>query len=195
MEGKLLPFLLFLLAMTGTPGPGNMAMLAIGQTTGFWSAMPFLIGATMGFAAVNSLVACGLGEAFQIWPWIAQVLRILGTVYIVYLVSKIIRMHAAPPEHAQRPGLFEGVLIHPLSPKSWAMSVAAYSQFMPAEAGPQDSALFVFAFLVFQVTFHTLWCGTGAVIYTLLRNGAARLAVNSGLVAMMLGATFYAFFL
>ncbi|TVM19523.1 LysE family translocator [Oceanidesulfovibrio indonesiensis] len=193
MEGKILSFVLFLLVMTGTPGPGNMAMLAIGQTSGFVSAVPFLIGATMGFAAVNALVACGLGEAFSIWPTTAQILRVLGGLYILYLAVKILRMQAAPPDHARRLRLFEGMLIHPLSPKSWAMSVAAYSQFMPTgNVGPEVGAVFVFAFLVFQVTFHSLWCAAGAGIYAMLKNNRARLAINSCLVALMLGATLYA---
>lgn len=194
MEGMYLPFALFLLAMTGTPGPGNMTMLAIGQTTGFRSAVPFLAGSAMGFAAMNTLVACGLGEAFRIWPQIAMVLRVLGMTYILYLALKIIRMQAAPPEGAKLFTMFEGVLIHPLSPKSWAMSVAAYSQFMVGtHPGPGSIVFFVLAFMVFQVSFHSLWCALGAGIYRLLRNNHARLAVNTCLVVLMLGATFYAF--
>lgn len=36
-----LPFLLFVIVMTGTPGMGNLTMMAIGQATGLRSALPF----------------------------------------------------------------------------------------------------------------------------------------------------------
>lgn len=187
------PFAIFISVMTGTPGPGNMTMLAIGQTTGFRSAVPFLLGTTIGFAALNILVAMGLGEAFQRWEWLALTLKLGGTVYILYLAYKIFKLQAAPPETAKQFSIGEGLLLHPLSPKSWAMSVAAYSQFfylLPLT--PKTVGMFVIPFMIGQVTFHSMWCGLGAGLYNSLKSPQTRLLVNSSLVILMLGATVYA---
>lgn len=187
------PFAFFVVAMTGTPGPGNLTMLAIGQTTGFRSAIPFLAGTTCSFLALNTLVACGLGEAYKVWSVVPQILKLAGAAYILYLAVKILRLQAAPPEVSRRFTFFEGILIHPLSPKSWAMSVAAFSQFVgPDATGPATLVLFVVTFMVGQVLFHSLWCALGAGIYRMLQHSGIRFAVNSVLVCLMLGATFYA---
>lgn len=189
----LLPFSLFISVMTGTPGPGNMTMMAIGQTTGFRSAVPFLIGTTIGFAVLNLFVSFGLGEAFQRWEELAFILKIAGTIYIIYLAIKLFKLQAAPPETVKQFSLQEGILLHPLSPKSWAMSVAAYSQFF--DTLPMDittTALFIIPFMIGQVTFHSMWCGLGAGLYNSLKSPQTRLMVNSSLVLLMLGATFYA---
>lgn len=193
MAELLVPFAIFIFAMTGTPGPGNMTMMAIGQTTGFKSAIPFLIGTTIGFAALNLLVALGLGEAFQRWEWLALTLKIGGTAYILYLAYKLFKLQAAPPESSKHFTIGEGLLLHPLSPKSWAMSVAAYSQFfnlLPVTA--ETITLFVIPFMIGQMTFHSMWCGLGAGLYNSLKSSQTRLMVNSSLVLLMLGATFYA---
>ncbi len=192
------PFALFVMAMTGTPGPGNMAMLLIGQTTGFRSALPFLLGTTIGAVCLNTLVACGLGEAFLHWPGLMDVLRVLGTIYICYLAWKILRLQARPAGEGRRFTLAEGLLIHPLSPKSWAMSVAAYTQFFAplalehGQVGLAPTLLFLLTFMAGQVGFHSLWCLLGAGLARLLEREAVRWAVNGTLVALMLGATAYA---
>ena len=54
-------FVLFVIVMTGTPGMGNLSMMAIGQTTGFRSSLPFLVGTTVGAVSLNTLVGLGLG--------------------------------------------------------------------------------------------------------------------------------------
>ena len=157
MADLLIPFAIFIVAMTGTPGPGNMTMMAIGQTTGFRSAIPFLIGTTIGFASLNLLVSLGLGEAFKQWGWLALTLKFGGAAYILYLAYKLFKLQSAPPETIKQFTINEGLLLHPLSPKSWAMSIAAYSQFfalLPVTA--ETTALFVFPFMVGQFTFHSM---------------------------------------
>jgi len=90
MLDNLVPFILFVIAMTGTPGPGNLTMMAIGQSTGFASSIPFLIGTAVGCVLLDSLVACGLGEMIIASPFVATFLRFGGVGYILYLAGKIL---------------------------------------------------------------------------------------------------------
>lgn len=202
MWDQFIPFALFVIAMTATPGPGNMAMCCIGQATGLRSALPFLAGTTLGCLALNALVACGLGAAFLRWPVLVDVLRVLGTGYILYLAWKIIRLQVQPKGGgSMRFSLVDGLFIHPLSPKSWAMSVAAYTQFFApfTEGGGASGGLslaatlcFMLTFMAGQTGFHTLWCALGTGLARVLRRPGLRLAVNGGMVVVMLGATAYA---
>lgn len=187
-----LPFVLFVLVMTSTPGPGNLTMMAIGQNTGFRSALPLLLGSTIGFFSLNSMVALGLGKILTSSETAALVMKIAGSLYILYLGVKIL---LSKPGRA-KPGRFtlaEGLLIHPLSPKSWAMSVVGFSQLVdPNQALMPQAVLFVLTFMVFQVSFHSLWCGLGAVILKLLRSGSALACFNWTAVCLMFGSTAYA---
>lgn len=192
---NMVPFVLFVVAMTGTPGPGNLTMMAIGQATGFRSAIPFLTGTTVGFLALNTAVGFGLGELMAASPTLSLGMKIFGMVYICYLGIKVLHMTVTAPDVKRRFIFFEGMLIHPTSPKSWAMSVVGFSQFaIPEAALSAKVTLFVGIFFIGQVMFHSLWCWIGASIMKLLRNHRLQMAVNVSVVGLMIGATFYAMF-
>ncbi len=50
--------------MTGTPGPGNIASMALGQAVGFKRSIPFLSGVIIGGMTMDILAAIGLAELF-----------------------------------------------------------------------------------------------------------------------------------
>lgn len=196
MIDQFVPFLVFVIVMTGTPGMGNLSMMAIGQSGGFQRAVPFLAGSTMGFVVLGTLVALGLGGAFAASPMARMVMRAGGTIYIIYLAVKILRMQLAEPDMRRKFNFAEGLVLHPLNPKSWAMFVVGFSQFSdPSMSVVAQVAIFVCTFMVFQVTFHSLWGLAGSGILRLLGRGRALMAVNGALVSVMVGATLYALFL
>ncbi len=193
MLDNFLPFVLFVIAMTGTPGPGNLTMMAIGQSTGFTSSLRFLMGTAVGCLCLDSLVACGLGEMIIASPVIAGILRIGGILYILYLAVKILSMQLTTRKTEKRFSFFEGLLIHPLSPKSWAMAIVAFSQFMkPEQPLATQIAVFVLTFLLGLLVFHSSWCAAGALIPRMIRSPRVLLAINFIMVTLMVGATGYA---
>ena len=195
MQDNILPFILFVIAMTGTPGPGNLTMMAIGQTTGFASSVRFLMGTAVGCVFLDSLVACGLGGMITASPLIANILRVAGSLYILYLAAKILRMQLTTKNVNKHFSFFEGLLIHPLSPKSWAMAVVAFSQFMkPEQPLTPQIVIFVFCFLVGLLVFHSSWCAAGAQIPRLISSGRMLFSINCIMVTLMIGATGYAMF-
>jgi len=195
MLDNIFPFIIFVIAMTGTPGPGNLTMMAIGQSTGFRSSIPFLIGTAVGCIMLDSLVACGLGEVIVASPVVATILRITGVAYILYLAGKILLLQLTTKKVEKRFSFFEGFLIHPLSPKSWAMAIVAFSQFMKPEQalGPQVT-VFVLCFLVGLLVFHSAWCAAGALIPRLIQSRRILFAINCVMVILMVSATGYAMF-
>jgi threonine/homoserine/homoserine lactone efflux protein len=169
--------------------------MAIGQTTGFFSSIQFLLGAATGCVILDSLVACGLGELIISIPVIATTLRFVGLVYILYLAGKILAMQFTPQKVEKRFSFLEGFLIHPLSPKSWAMAVVAFSQFMKLDQpiGTQI-VIFVFSFLVGLLVFHSTWCAAGALIPHFISSKRTLNCINWIMVILMTGATGYAIF-
>lgn len=196
MLDNILPFIAFVIAMTGTPGPGNLTMLAIGQTTGFFSSIPFLFGTAAGCIVLDSMVACGLGEIIVGSPVVAPVLRIGGFLYILYLAGKIMAMQLLTKKVRKRFTFFEGFLVHPTSPKSWAMAIVAFSQFMKPDQplGPQI-AVFVISFLLGLLIFHSSWCAAGALIPRFISSSRVLFGINCIMVTLMVVTTGYAVFL
>lgn len=190
-----IPFVLFVIVMTGTPGVGNLTMMAIGQNAGFRAALPFLLGTTIGNCVLNTSVGFGLGAVFLASPQVAWVMKIGGMGYICYLGWKILSMQLGEARTDKRFTVLEGCLVHPTNPKSWAMSVVGFSQIATPDLPLwHQVAVFVPTFLFFQVFFHSLWGGAGVVLMRTLRSRRVLLAVNTVLVATMVGATGYALF-
>ncbi|OIQ49820.1 Homoserine/homoserine lactone efflux protein [Pseudodesulfovibrio hydrargyri] len=188
-------FVLFVIVMTGTPGAGNLTMMGIGQTTGFKSAIPFLIGATVGAVSLDTMVALGLGKIIQTSPNLATVMKVCGTCYILYLGWKLLTMRLGSHAVNRRFTFWEGVILHPLNPKSWAMALVGFTQFAdPSLPLLWQVSVFVLTFMVFQVSFHSAWGLAGAAILRTLKSGAVLTGVNCVLVAVMVGATMYALF-
>ena len=179
--------------MCGTPGPGNLTMMAIGQSTGFRSALPFLAGALTGGFMLNCAVVLGLGQLITASAGINLGLKIVGFLYMLYLSVKVLRMPAVGPGAGGRFTFYEGLVLHPTSPKTWAMSLVALTQFSLPGADPVSRALlFVGCFVGGGLVFHSLWGLAGDGLLRLLRTPALRTAVNISMVVMMLGATVYA---
>jgi len=189
-------FVLFVIVMTGTPGAGNLSMMAIGQSRGFKAALPFLAGTTVGMVALNSLVGFGLGGLLLASPQAAWGLRAAGMAYILYLAWKIVTMRVGPAGNADRLTFVHGVFLHPTNPKSWAMSVVGFSQ-LAGTGWPFSVRLAVFAltFLLFQVSAHSLWGLAGASLMRAFSSPRASRVVTGFLAVSMVGATAYALFL
>ena len=190
---KLIPFILFVIAMTGTPGPGNLTMLGIGQATGFRSSIPFLTGTTVGCILLNLFVALGFGVIVTESVHLTYFMKIFGLGYMIWLGYKVIKMQIETTELKRTFTFFEGVLIHPTSPKSWAMSVIAINQFSdPASDNISRVFIFVLFFMIGQVSFHSMWCAIGSKLIQLFKAPRIRLLFNLTTVFLMVGTTAYA---
>ncbi len=188
-------FLVFVMIMTGTPGPGNLSLMAIGQTEGFRAAVPFLCGVAIGFICLTGVVGLGLGSVINASQVAGGALRVAGGIYILYLAFKVLRLRVAAPGEGRKFTFTEGLMLHPLSPKSWGMLVASAGQFLaPGEDFPLQAAVFVLTYFVCMLSAHSLWCLAGASMLRAMGSDAAKTAVTACMAALMVGATAYALF-
>lgn len=189
------PFFLFVLVMVSTPGPGNLTFMAVGQTAGFRRALPLLAATVVSAGLIDMAVGFGLGNVFTAAPKLEAVFKAFGFLYIVYLGVKILRMRlGANPEKVDIT-FIEGFLIHPTSPKTWAMSVVGFSQFSsPTEPLVPQVAIFVLTFMAVQIVCHSVWCVVGAFFARILRVPAAMNAFNIVSVGLMLSSAAFAMY-
>ena len=75
----------FYFVMYVTPGPNNAMVLTSGIKFGFFKSIPHISGITIGHVLQLILVCFGLGKIFQIFPQLQNILKILCSLYLLYL--------------------------------------------------------------------------------------------------------------
>lgn len=126
-----LPIIVFFIAGAGTPGPNNTIAMAAGANYGFRRTIPCIAGVNVGFPAMIVLVGLGLGGVLAQWPWVLDVLRPIGVLYLLWLAWHIA---TAPTDISARgqgkpPGFTQMALFQFVNPKAWTLVVAAISTY------------------------------------------------------------------
>jgi threonine/homoserine/homoserine lactone efflux protein len=180
-------FAVFVCVMTGTPGPGNLTFLAIGSSRGFKAAFPIIIAAQIGNVPVNVLIALGLGAIMSAGGPLQTVFTYASLAYMIYLAWRIVLMTIKENGDVRPPSFWEGLWIHPLSPKTWAMGVSAYGLFLTdTNIDISQKLLFlVVGFMLGGLVFHSLWAFVGESMLRMLGNGRTMRIVTIVMALLM----------
>ena len=134
----------FYFVMYVTPGPNNAMVLASGLKFGFLKTIPHMTGITIGHVAQLILVCLGLGKIFQLFPEIQNILKILCSIYLIYLGYKIIGSFNKIKDNDSRPlKLYEAALFQIVNPKAWTISSMAASGFLSNDGSLLISILYI----------------------------------------------------
>lgn len=79
----------FALASSISPGRGNLVSLSCGARHGLRAALPHVTGATLGFILLLLLTGLGLHEVLNHWPWLTQLIRMAGVIFLLYLAYRL----------------------------------------------------------------------------------------------------------
>ena len=164
MPVDLFAFLIFGAAMVGTPGPANMVLLSAGARFGLRPALPFVAGVALGKQLIIWPIGFGLMGVLSTYPEIILTLKLVSAAYILWLAWTIAGGAIRPTKEAEAsPGFFEGLAVHPLNPKAWAMVTTGFTAFTVADAPVFLVTLSIAtALLAIQILLHPLWCWGGA---------------------------------
>ena len=198
-------FFIFATIMVITPGPANLVLMSSGARFGFYKSIPFVIGVTFG----KLFLTLGLGLGFLTLVYSNEFLlngiKILGTVYIFWLSWKILFLKldkSSSSDQAHVPSLTNGLLVHPLNPKAWAMIIAAYTQFTSFGSTNleiswlTEVAIVAITFFAIQAVSHSLWCWGGGLIFNfLVKTDISRQIVVTFLSVLTVGTVIYSNFI
>lgn len=169
--GLFLSLLGFLWVAAVTPGPNNMLLTTSGANAGFLRSVPLMLGIMLGMQLMLVLVAFGVGSLILLYPALHLLLKITGSVYLLWLSWKIA---TAPYEvlDTDRPlsggkplPLWQGGLLQLINPKAWLMSLGAVASFSLPGTGYRMSVLAISAaMLLVNLVAGILWLGFGTVI-------------------------------
>ncbi len=159
---------LFAIATSITPGPNNIMLLASGVNFGLRRTLPHTLGISIGFCVLLLSVGLGLGFLFTAFPPLHLALKVVGSIYMLYLAFKIANSRSLSQQGSQksRPMTFvEAALFQWVNPKAWVMAISSMSLYTNP-ARPYSSMVAV------AVIFSVLnWpsCSVRAVFGTALR--------------------------
>ena len=121
----------FIILMVSTPGPANLLLMSAGARWGYRRSLPFLSGLVVGKLALNVAMALGFMAVLLNSPRVLTTLSWVSAGYMAYLALRQWTPAKETSEPANSLGFLQGLVVHPLSPKTWMMTTLAFSQFAP----------------------------------------------------------------
>lgn len=180
---------LFTFVATVTPGPNNIMLTASGANFGYRRTIPHVLGIAFGFTFMCVVVALGLGSVFERWPALLNILKVVGSVYLLYLAWKIYRagrVHLEPLAEDAKPFSFmQAALFQWVNPKAWTMVLTALAAFsLPPPMHVWSGGAVVLAYLAVSFPSCSFWALLGQEIVKVLKSDRARMWFNSTLAGL-----------
>jgi threonine/homoserine/homoserine lactone efflux protein len=130
--------------MFATPGPNNAMLTASGIKFGYIKTLPHLIGIPLGHFLQIILVSYGLGNVFLKFPTLQFYMKILCSIYLVYLGWKMLGSFSVVKKESGRPlRFYEASLFQFINPKAWTVAIAAVAGFFPLEESFFKATMFL----------------------------------------------------
>ena len=156
---------MFIIFMVGTPGPANLLIMTIGSQYGMGTAMRFNVGLVSGKIFLNLAMAIGVGVFLTSQPVLLDLLKYLSGAIMLYLSLRTLKDRASGSEVSKYISWRAGLLVHPLNPKAWVMTILAWTEFGPNLGGLfQQIVIICSSFAAAQLILHSLWALAGALL-------------------------------
>jgi threonine/homoserine/homoserine lactone efflux protein len=131
MNPDLLLLLGISLSLGFTPGPNNAVASYSAFNFGFKKTIPLIMGVGLGYTTLVILINFVLISIFKTYPVIQQIIRILGTVFLVYLAYKIATSNTSNNEKKTNPVTFYDTFIFQfINPKGVMAATTLISKFV-----------------------------------------------------------------
>lgn len=162
----------FALITCGTPGPNNMLLTAAGANLGVRRSLPMLFSVVTGLNLIMLATALGLGVLLAHHPVLHTLLKVTGSVYLLWLALKLVQA-GEPGERSvnEMPSWHQAALLQLLNPKGWFMALSAMGGFTLAEGAYWPSALVILlTFFVMGIVTGGAWVLFGAQLRRVIRS-------------------------
>ncbi|QEM81220.1 LysE family translocator [Halomonas binhaiensis] len=163
-----IPYTLFTLAITFSPGPINLLVMAMAGQAGWRATLPAVFAACI--TAALTIVLAGLGAASLLIkaPLVPAVLSWIGVIWLTYmawcLATADPAMSASNTERAVTLNGPRAAGLQLINPKGWMMALTAVTVFAGSDATPATIVSMALVFLAFALLGTSTWAlmGTGS---------------------------------
>ena len=195
MHPELLSLSLFMLGTSCSPGPNNIVASYSGFNFGVIKTFPHMLGVIFGFTTVVCVLNFGLINIFKIYPLIQEILKISGSIFLVYLAYKIAFSKNIKENKKENPVKFiETFFFQFLNPKGVIVAIIIVSTYVESGNNFINYSLWVIlvSFLCALISI-TFWTFVGKFFRRFARNEKFIKVFNYVMSSLLLAciATFY----
>ena len=172
MHPEIISISLFWFVTAFTPGPNNIVASYSGFNFGLIKTIPHILGVILGFTTLVFLLTIGLINVFKLYPIIQEILRYLGTAFLVYLAYKISFSQFSENKNKENPVKFiETFLFQFLNPKGVIVGIIVVSTYV--ETGEK-----YFLYSSWVIMLAVLFSSASIISWTLLGKFLRKFATN-----------------
>jgi threonine/homoserine/homoserine lactone efflux protein len=185
---RLIAFVTFSAVVSGTPGPSNALLTAVGARVGVRRGIASLLGQVTGMGVLLFAVTLGLGNVLLAHPLALQVLKWGGAAMLCWMAWRIATAGHAD-QTAKAPAGFLGMAAFQwVNPKGWLVSVTAIAVFLDRHGGGALTQAVIFAILFSLVALPSCvpWLVFGAALQRFLRTARARRVLNGVMAGLLI---------
>tara|TARA_Y100001970_G_scaffold173800_1_gene212235 strand:+ start:324 stop:914 length:591 start_codon:yes stop_codon:yes gene_type:complete len=159
MHPEIISICLFWFVTAFTPGPNNIVASYSGFNFGVIKTIPHILGVTLGFTALTLSLIVGLINIFKLYPIIQEMLKYLGTLFLLYLAFKISFSTSSNKSNSENPVKFiETFLFQFLNPKGVIVGIIVVSTYIQIDENYLNYSLQVLLLaLIFSLSSITTW--------------------------------------
>ncbi|WP_075521371.1 LysE family translocator [Candidatus Pelagibacter communis] len=163
MHPEILSIALFWFVAAFTPGPNNVVASYSGFNFGITKTIPLILGVTLGFTSLIFFLTIGLINVFKLFPILQDILKYLGTLFLLYLAYKISFSKSSKEEEKKNPvTFFDTYFFQFLNPKGVLFGIIIVSTYLELGENYISYAIqIVLLAFIFSSTSITLWTFIG----------------------------------
>ena len=187
-----IPLLILCIVQSGTPGPNNIMLTASGKNFGYIKSIPHMLGVVLGFLSLIIVFGLGLTVIFSKYPIIQFVLRIVGSIYILYLSYRIYSSVNTEDLSKSKPITFmESSLFQYVNPKGVMMAITTISiytdhiNFKFISSFNEGMIYILIAFTISNIIAVITWTSVGVFIGQFIKS-ARGIKIFNALMAFLL---------
>lgn len=161
----LVPFMLFALVASITPGPTNLLVMSTGARFGWRASLPVVLGGCLASAGLVLAVGLGLGTTVLQLPGAAAALGWLGALWLSYLGWQIASAPvdlSADSSTARPLSGWSVAALQLINPKPWTVALAVVGVFMHSAQAPAWLLALVFGLIAVPCMLIWAWLGVSA---------------------------------
>ena len=114
-----------------TPGPNNAVASYSGFNFGIKKTIPLILGVGLGYTTLVIIINFALISTFKQFPVIQEIIRILGTFFLIYLAYKIAASNTSQDEIKKNPvSFFDTFIFQFVNPKGVMAALTLISKFV-----------------------------------------------------------------
>ena len=166
MSSQLISLILFGIAASFSPGPNNIVTSYSAYNFGFKKTIPTILGVVSGWTLLSILLLFGSTIIFTKFENLQIIIKILGSVYLVFLAYKISFITDKAKKNKPKPVTFTGTFFFQfINPKSIIAGLTAVSFFVDVQNNYlKDSIIFIFVMFLIAIGSQATWCLLGSYL-------------------------------